>query len=90
MLHQAQNTPLNLVCVFDLDSLPVKFGPSLSESRAGSDDQRSQLNNAIKELSKAIWRKGGFRFWHRRTYNTPLKYMFFCSQDKDPVLLIGK
>ena len=65
--------------------MPVKFGPSLSESPAGSDDQRSQLNNAIHELSNAIWRKGGFRFWHRRTNGTPLRYTFFCSQDKDRV-----
>ena len=81
MLLQGQSAPLDLSCVFNLDSLPVSFGPSLSESQ----DQRSQMNDAIKELSKTIWQKGGFRFWHRRTDNSPLKYIFFCCQDNDRI-----
>ena len=80
--EQGQNQPLNSSRVFSLDSLPVRFGSSLSESQAGSD-HRPQLNNAIKELSQTIWRKGGFRFWHRRTEKNPLRYIYFCSQDKD-------
>jgi hypothetical protein len=74
-LLQGQNQSLGLNCVFNLDS-------SLSESQAGSD-HRTQLNNAINELSKVIWREGGFRFWHRRTNKNPLKYIFYCAQDKD-------
>ena len=77
---QGQVQPLNLSCVFSLDSLPVGFGSSLSESQAGSE-HRTQLNKAINELSELIWKKGGFRFWHRRTNNG--RYIFYCSQDKD-------
>jgi len=77
---QGQSQPLNLSWVFSLDSLPVGFGSSLSESQAGSE-HRTQLNKAINELSGLIWRKGGFRFWHRRTNNG--RYIFYCSQDKD-------
>ena len=44
---------------------------------AGSE-HRTQSNKAITELSQLIWRKGGFRFWHRRTDNG--RYIF-CSQD---------
>jgi hypothetical protein len=34
-----------------------------------------------EHLSELIWRKGGFRFWHRKTNNG--RYIFYCSQDKD-------
>jgi hypothetical protein len=82
---QGQNQPLKLSCIFNLDSLPVKFGPTLSGLQANSDDRRSQLNNAIKDLAEVIWRKGGFQFWHRKTYKSALNYMFFSSQDKDRI-----
>jgi len=29
--------------------------------------------------------KGGFRFWHRKTFWDDLTYKYFCSQDADRV-----
>ncbi|KAK9246504.1 hypothetical protein V1506DRAFT_534877 [Lipomyces tetrasporus] len=34
-------------------------------------------------LAEVIWRKGGFRFWHRRMKQENLTYVYFCSQDGD-------
>jgi hypothetical protein len=52
---------------------------SLSESQAGSE-HRSQLNKAINELSELIWKKGGFRFWHRRTNNWQIHSLLLSGQ----------
>ncbi|KAK9427273.1 hypothetical protein V1505DRAFT_53740 [Lipomyces doorenjongii] len=70
--------------VFNMDSLPVGFASQLPIQQDGSTD-RSPLNNAINMLAKVIWRKGGFRFWHRRMKPENLTYVYFCSQDADRV-----
>ncbi|KAK9236685.1 hypothetical protein V1525DRAFT_389238 [Lipomyces kononenkoae] len=67
-----------------MDSLPVGFASELPVQQDGSTD-RSPLNNAINMLAKMIWRKGGFRFWHRRIKSEYLMYVYYCSQDADRV-----
>jgi hypothetical protein len=41
------------------------------------------MNNAIRQLAEIIWKKGGFRFWHRRTNWIDRAYIYFCTQDED-------
>jgi hypothetical protein len=67
-----------------MDSLPVGFASQLPAQQDGSIDL-SPLNSAINMLAEVIWRKGGFRFWHRRTKPETLTYVYFCSQDGDRV-----
>ena len=78
---QNQKLPLNLECTFDIDSLPIAFG-SLEDD--GTFD-RTKINNIISKLAEIIWEKGGFRFWHRKTYWADRAWIYFCSQDEERV-----
>ena len=81
-MPQNQTSSLDLRYIFDLDSLPVGFASQLSVQQDGSID-RTPLNNAIKTLAEVIWKKGGFRFWHRRTDWNNYTYSYYCSQDAE-------
>jgi hypothetical protein len=76
---QNQNLPLDLKCTFNIDNLPVGFG---SLEGDGTVD-RARMANAISQLAEIIWKKGGFRFWHRTTNWVNRAYVYFCSQDED-------
>jgi hypothetical protein len=67
-----------------MDTLPVSFASQLCIQQDGSID-RIPLNNAINTLAKIIWKKSGFRFWHRRTDWDDRRYIYFCSQDAERV-----
>jgi hypothetical protein len=62
-----------------MDNLPVGFA---SFEDHGTID-RPAMANAISKLAEIIWKKGGFRFWHRKTYWKKREYVYFCSQDAD-------
>ncbi|KAK9342808.1 hypothetical protein V1522DRAFT_424705 [Lipomyces starkeyi] len=82
--HPDQTHCLDLKRVFNMDSLPVGFASELPVQQDGSTD-RSPLNYAINMLAEMIWRKGGFRFWHRRIKKEYLTYVYYCSQDAERV-----
>lgn len=63
--------------VFNMDNLPVGFA-SLGDK--GTID-RAATTNAISRLAEIVWKKGGFRFWHRGTNWEKREYLYFCSQD---------
>ena len=60
-----------------MENLPVGF--------ASFDDQssidRAAITDAINKLAEMIWKKGGFRFWHRKTNWNDRTYIYSCSQD---------
>ncbi|KAK9443862.1 ATP-dependent DNA helicase PIF1, partial [Metarhizium brunneum] len=80
---------LNENYVFDLDSLPVKFGSqrALRLTNHDGDDTargtllRTELNTAMHDVSVIIWKEGGFRFRHTGTNFQSLSYQYHCSQD---------
>ncbi len=83
-MQQNQTQPLNVKCDLNLDSLPVGFASHLSRQENGTID-RTPLNNAINKLAEIVWKKGGFRFWHRKTNWDNLVYTYFSSQDAERV-----
>ena len=60
-----------------MDNLPVGFA-SLGDE--GTIDRAATVN-AIRQLAEIVWKKGGFRFWHRRTNWEKREFIYFCSQD---------
>lgn len=77
MSIQNQKLRLDLHRVFNMDNLPIGF--------ASLDDRslidRAAMANAIKKLAEMIWKKGGFRFRHRKTHWNDRTYIYYCSQD---------
>ncbi|KAJ8103467.1 hypothetical protein POJ06DRAFT_1461 [Lipomyces tetrasporus] len=65
-LLQDQIHCLDLKRIFNIDSLPVGFASQLPVQPQDGSTDHSPLNQAINMLVEVIWRKGGFRFWHRR------------------------
>lgn len=78
---------LNGSFMFNLDALPVKFGPLRvivnedNPEKVSHTILKSELNVAMRDLNEIIWRKGGFRFKHVSTNSQALVYTYHCSQD---------
>ncbi|KAJ8097430.1 hypothetical protein POJ06DRAFT_31514 [Lipomyces tetrasporus] len=79
--HPDQTHCLDLKRIFNIDSLPVGFASQLPVQPQDGSTDHSPLNKAINMLAEVIWRKGGFRFWHRRMKQENLTYVYFCSQE---------
>ena len=60
-----------------MENLPIRFA-SFDDN---STIDRVAMTNAISQLAEIIWKKCGFRFWHRRTDWKERVYVYFCSQD---------
>lgn len=78
---------LNGSFMFNLDALPVKFGPLRVIVNENNPENvthtilKSELNVAMRDLNEIIWREGGFRFKHASTNSQALVYTYHCSQD---------
>jgi hypothetical protein len=62
-----------------MENLPVGFA-SFDDN---STIDRAAMINAISKLAEIIWKKGGFRFWHRTTIWKDRTYIYSCSQDAE-------
>src|SRR6516162_1944585 len=79
MFSQNQNLHLDVKRVFNMDNLPIGFGSFHDD---GTSD-RAAMTNAVSQLAEIIWKKGGFRFWHRKTDWGQCAFTYFCSQDAE-------
>ena len=81
--EKAQNNPLQMNRVFDMDQLPVSLGASLESASNGIPDRRP-LNEAVRNLVDLVWQAGGFRFRHRgsSTKNGAHTLKYYCSQNE--------
>ncbi|KAJ5551021.1 hypothetical protein N7461_005719 [Penicillium sp. DV-2018c] len=64
--------------IFDLDALPVEFGPLRVQE---NESLRERLNAAMRKLTEIIWTEGKFRFTHTSTNGAGSSYIYHCSQD---------
>lgn len=71
-----------------MDALPINFSllrvQDMNGHAKNTDSDafpRIEINAAMRDLSKIIWKEGGFRFTHTGTNLESFTYKYHCSQD---------